>query len=63
MDKPKPRPTPTRDRVVSKLLATTEALTAEERKIVSGYRLSTGGPAAEAERRQIEEQVRKGKLR
>ncbi len=65
---PKPRPRrarPMRERAVSKLLPTPEraliqrGLSAEERKIIRGYRLSIGGPAAEAERRQIEREVRR----
>lgn len=46
-------------RAVTKLTTTTEALTAEERQIISGYRLSMGGAAAEAERRRIEQEVRR----
>lgn len=61
--KPKPKPAkPTRgyyERAVSKWTTTTEALTAEERQIISGYRLSVGGDAAEAERRRIEQEVRR----
>jgi len=63
--KPKPPvPQPTRgyhdvrrEEVVSKWTTTTEALTAEERQIISGYRLSVGGEAADAERRRIEKEV------
>lgn len=65
-EKPKPKPpAPTRgyharayERAVTKQLTTTEALSAEERQIISGYRLSVGGEAAEAERRRIEREVR-----
>ena len=46
-------------RAVAKLLSTTEALSAEERKIVRGYRLSQGGPVADAERRKIDREVRR----
>ena len=46
-------------RAVTKMTTTTEALTAEERQIISGYRLSVGGAAAEAERRRIEQEVRR----
>lgn len=57
-----PVPQPTRgyyERAVRKQMTTTEALTAEERQIISGYRLSVGGDAAEAERRRIEKEVRR----
>lgn len=47
-----------REQTLAKLTTTTEALTAEERLIVRGYRLSIGGPAAEAERRNIEREAR-----
>lgn len=66
--KPKPGPaTPTRgyyktrsrEEVVAKLTTTTEALTAEERAVVRGLRLSRGGPEAEATRQEIEEEVRR----
>jgi hypothetical protein len=50
-----------RDRALTKALTTTEALSAEERRIVAGYRLSKGGPEAEAERKRIEQHIRKEK--
>ncbi|GAA4817122.1 hypothetical protein ACFQ0K_08635 [Nocardioides caeni] len=62
--KPK-SPTPTRgyhtqrEQALTKLTTTTEALTAEERQIIRGYRLSIGGEAAEAARREIEREVRR----
>ncbi|UMG94156.1 hypothetical protein [Nocardioides sp. TF02-7] len=48
-----------RERAFTKLTTTTEALTAEERQIIRGYRLSIGGEAAEAARREIEREVRR----
>ena len=61
-EKPKPRSRHADEmgnfqRAVTKLTTTTEALTAQERQIVRGYRLSTGGPAAERERQQIEVEI------
>lgn len=46
-----------KQRALTKLTNTTEALTAEERKIVRGYRLSVGGSTAEAERRLLEGEI------
>jgi hypothetical protein len=42
------------DKAIQKLLTTTEQLTAEERRIVRGYRLSSGGDAERIERARIE---------
>ena len=53
---PKKKP---RKQAISKMLKTTEQLSPEERRIVRGYRLSVGGPAAEQERIQIEREVRR----
>lgn len=47
-----------RDEAIEKLLTTTEKLTVEERRIVQGFRLSKGGPKADAERRRIEQRIR-----
>lgn len=73
----KPQPPPSRRRVprvrvegvsaaeraVLKLATTTTALTAEERRIIRGYRLSVGGAAAEAAKREIEIEIEKGRRR
>ena len=52
---------PGKDKAINKLLTTTEALTAEERVILRGYRLSTGGDAARLERMRIELDILKEK--
>lgn len=65
--KPPPQPTrrpqsarrsPKRDRALTKWVTTTQQLTADERKMVAGLRLASGGPLAEETRRQIEREVR-----
>lgn len=42
-----------RDKAINKLLTTTEALSAEERKIIRGYRLSVGGETTRKERMRL----------
>jgi hypothetical protein len=52
---------PGEDKAINKLLTTTEKLSAEERKIVRGYRLSTGGDAARLERMRIDLDILEGR--
>lgn len=52
---------PGKDKALTKLATTTEALTADERRILRGYRLSTGGDAERLERMRIDLDIAMGR--
>lgn len=52
---------PGKDKALTKLATTTEALTADERRILRGYRLSVGGDTSRLERMRVELDIAMGR--